>query len=99
MSHKTHIKTGRKDLDDLVLMIGSFLRKDVLELIIDGEQLSGFRTPDAKSLWIRDHSDMLRGGRYFHPDVTSVVEHFAETQSASGRIFDYFTHLSGEAPL
>jgi hypothetical protein len=98
MSHKTHIKTGRKDLDDLVLLIGSFLCKDVLELTIDGKPISGFRTPDAKSLWIRDHSDMLRGGRYFHPDVTSAVEHFAETQSASGRIFDYFTTFPEKLP-
>jgi hypothetical protein len=98
MSHKTHIKTGRKDLDDLVLPIGSFLCKDVLKLTIDRKPISGFRTPDAKSLWIRDHSDMLRGGRYFHPDVTSAVEHFAETQSASGRIFDYFTTFPEKLP-
>ena len=62
-----------------------------MELVVDGRRVSGFRTPDAKSIWIRDHCDMLRMGRYFHNDAVSVVEHFAETQSASGRIFDYFT--------
>jgi hypothetical protein len=98
MLHETHVRTGRKELDELVPLIGTFLRKDVLELTIDGKQLSGFRTPDAKSLWIRDHSDMLRGGRYFHADVTSVVEHFAETQSATGRIFDYFTTFPEKLP-
>jgi hypothetical protein len=98
MPYETHIKTGRKDLDELVPLIGSFLREDVLELTIDGKNLSGFRTPDAKSLWIRDHSDMLRCGRYFHHAVTSVVQHFAETQSASGRIFDYFTTFPEKLP-
>ncbi|KPJ94300.1 MAG: hypothetical protein AMS18_03960 [Gemmatimonas sp. SG8_17] len=98
MSDETYVKTGRRDLDELVPLIGSFLRKDVIELTIDGKPLSGFRTPDAKSLWIRDHSDMLRGGRYFHADVTSAVEHFAETQSATGRIFDYFTTFPEKLP-
>ncbi|UCG86484.1 MAG: hypothetical protein JSW71_21730 [Gemmatimonadota bacterium] len=98
MSHGTYIKTGREDLDELVPLIGSFLQKDVMELFVDGKRVSGFRTPDAKSIWIRDHSDMLRGGRYFHADVTSAVEHFAETQSASGRIFDYFTTFPEKPP-
>jgi hypothetical protein len=98
MHSETFIQTGRRELDDLVPLVGSFLQNDVLELIIDGRQVSGFRTPDAKSLWIRDHSDMLRAGRYFHSDVTSAVQHFAETQSSNGRIFDYFTTFSEKLP-
>jgi hypothetical protein len=98
MTRETRISTGRRCLDGLVPLIGSFLQKDVMELNIDGRQVSGFRTPDAKSLWIRDHSDMLRTGRYFHADATSAVEHFAETQSASGRIFDYFTTFPEKLP-
>ncbi len=74
MSSRTFIKTGRKEFDDLVPLVSSFLAKDALEMSIDGKTISGFRTPDAKSIWIRDH-----------------VEHFAETQSTSGRIFDYFS--------
>ncbi len=91
MSSRTFIKTGRKEFDDLVPLVSSFLVKDVLEMSIDGKTISGFRTPDAKSIWIRDHSDMLRAGRFVASDVTSAVEHFAETQSTSGRIFDYFS--------
>jgi hypothetical protein len=41
---------------------------------------------------------MLRAGRYFVSDVTSVVEHFAETQSADGRIFDYFSTFPEKLP-
>ncbi|UCD24411.1 MAG: hypothetical protein JSW51_00380 [Gemmatimonadota bacterium] len=98
MPQGTYIRTDRSDIDELFQLVASFLEKDVMELTIDGKQLSGFRTPDAKSLWIRDHSDMLRGGRYFHPDVTSAVEHFAETQSATGRVFDYFTTFPEKLP-
>ena len=98
MSNKTFIRTGRKEFDDLVPMISSFLSRDVLEMTIDGRVVSGFRTPDAKSIWIRDHSDMLRTGRYFASDVTSVVDHFADTQAANGRIFDYFSTFPEKPP-
>lgn len=98
MSSRTFIKTGRKEFDDLVPLVSSFLAKDMLEMSIDGKTISGFRTPDAKSIWIRDHSDMLRAGRLFVSDVTSAVEHFAETQSTSGRIFDYFSTFPEKPP-
>ena len=98
MSSRTIIRTGRKEIDELVPLISSFLAKDILEMTIDGKVISGFRTPDAKSIWIRDHSDMLRAGRYFVSDVTSVVDHFADTQAASGRIFDYFSTFPEKPP-
>ena len=98
MPNNTVIRTGRKEIDELIPLISSFLEKDILEMTVDGKLVSGFRTPDAKSIWIRDHSDMLRAGRYFASDVTSVVEHFADTQSASGRIFDYFSTFPEKPP-
>lgn len=79
-------------------MIRSFLERDTMEMMVDGKRVRGFRTPDAKSIWIRDHCDMLRGGRYFESDLVSVIEHFAETQSESGRIFDYFTTFPEKLP-
>ena len=98
MPFNTYVKTNRREFDDLVQLIGSFLMHDVMELSIDGRVVGGFRTPDAKSIWIRDHCDMLRVGRYFHRDATSAVEHFGETQSATGRIFDYFTTFPEKPP-
>jgi hypothetical protein len=98
MPNTTFVRTGQRDFDDLVPLIGSFLQQDVMELSIDGKVVGGFRTPDAKSIWIRDHCDMLRMGRYFHHDATSAVEHFGETQSATGRIFDYFTTFPEKPP-
>lgn len=88
---KNYIKTGQSAFDDLIPMVRAFLEKDILELNIDGEKVRGYRSPDAKSLWIRDHSDMMRAAKYFETDLKSAVDHFAITQAVNGRIFDYVT--------
>jgi hypothetical protein len=88
---RTYIKTGQAAFDDLVSRVERFLEQDTLEMNIDGVRVRGYRSPDAKSLWIRDHSDMMRAARYFEADLKSLVDHFAATQSANGRIFDYVT--------
>ncbi len=92
------LKSGRRDLDALVPLIRGFLERDVFEVVIDGAPIRGYRSPDARSIWIRDYSDMLRGARYFEPDVQSVVQHFADTQAANGRVFDYFTTFPEKPP-
>jgi len=78
--------------------VGAFLEKDVLDLVIEGKAIRGYRSPDARSIWIRDHSDMMRAGRWFLADPTSAVTHFAETQAASGMVFDYFTTFPEKLP-
>ena len=88
---ETFIKTGLQAFDDLMPRVKAFLAQDTLELNIDGEKVKGYRSPDAKSLWIRDHSDMMRAAKYFETDLKSTVDHFAATQAANGRIFDYVT--------
>ena len=87
----TFINTGLPAFDDLIPRVKHFLSQDILELNIDGEKVKGYRSPDAKSLWIRDHSDMMRAAKYFETDLKSTVDHFAATQGANGRIFDYVT--------
>ncbi len=69
-----------------------------MDMVIDGQDVRGYRSPDAPSVWIRDHSDMMRGVRFFERDLTSAVTHFAETQAANGRIFDYFTNRPEKIP-
>ena len=98
MENKTFIKTGCKEFDDLIPLVRSFLAKDTLDLFIDGKRIRGYRSPDAKSVWIRDYSDMMRGFKYFERDMKSVVEHFAETQAENGRVFDYFTTFPEKLP-
>ncbi|MBD3414111.1 MAG: hypothetical protein GF421_06755 [Candidatus Aminicenantes bacterium] len=96
--HRVHIKTGKKEFDEFVSLIISFLRKARMDMVIDGEKISGYRTPDTHSIWIRDFSDMLRAVKYFETDLKSAVQHFADTQSKNGRIFDYFTVFPEKKP-
>jgi hypothetical protein len=92
------IRTGRAEFDGLYPLVRGFLLSGRLELMVDGERIHGYRTPDARSVWIRDHSDMMRGFRFFDPDLTSAVQHFADTQAASGRVFDYVTTFPEKPP-
>jgi len=78
--------------------VRGFLERSVLDLAIDGRRIRGYRTPDARSVWIRDHSDMMRAFRHFEPDLTSAVQHFADTQAANGRVFDYVTTFPEKPP-
>jgi hypothetical protein len=95
---KTYIRTGRPEFDQLPEMVRKFLEQDTLTVDIDGQTITGYRSPDARSIWIRDHSDMMRAAKYFQTDLKSTVDHFAETQSANGRIFDYFTTFPEKLP-
>lgn len=98
MIANTYIKTGKKEFDEFYPRVKSFLQQDDLEMNIDGKKIRGYRSPDGKSIWIRDHSDMMRGFKYFESDMTSAVDHFAETQAANGRIFDFFTIFPEKLP-
>jgi len=98
MIEETFIKTGQTQFDDFIPKVHSFLNKDSLDVVIDGKEIRGYRTPDAKSIWIRDYSDMLRVVKYIDDDIKSTVDHFAETQAANGRIFDYFTTFPEKLP-
>ncbi|MFC2097069.1 hypothetical protein ACFLSI_01920 [Bacteroidota bacterium] len=98
MINKTFIKTGRPEYDLLYPKIKSFLEKNVLNTVIDNIKIRGYRTPDTRSVWIRDYSDMMRGFKYFEPDLKSTIDHFAETQADNGRIFDYFTTFPEKLP-
>ena len=93
-----YIKTGRQEFDDLIPAVASFLEADLLELSVDGQTIRGYRSPDSPAVWIRDYSDMLRGIRLFEKDVKSTISHFADNQSANGRIFDFFTTLAEPTP-
>jgi hypothetical protein len=98
MGEHTFVKTGKAEFDILIPKIQSFLEKNALDIVIDGKKIRGYRTPDTKSFWIRDFSDMLRGVKYFESDLKSLIEHFAETQAHNGRIFDYVTIFPEKLP-
>lgn len=98
MAKLTSVSTGRPEFDELVPRIRRFLEQDTMDLNIDGKPIRGYRSPDTPAVWIRDHSDMMRGFRHFEKDLTSAVTHFADTQAANGRIFDYFTNRPEKVP-
>jgi hypothetical protein len=95
---ETFIHSGHPQLDALYPRIKHFLMSDVTEYNMFGAKVRGYRTPDTPSLWIRDYSDMMRGFRYWESDMKSLVDHFAEMQSAKGWLFDYFTMTPEKVP-
>lgn len=98
MSITTRITTGHEAFDTLYPRIKAFLEKDTMDLVIDGVPVKGYRSPDTPAIWLRDHSDMMRGFRYHEADLQSAVTHFADTQARNGRIFDYFTNRPEKVP-
>lgn len=93
-----HIKTTSGVWEKFCEQILNFLKADIITMPIEGAQVRGFRSPDTPALWIRDHSDTLRGGKYFESDMQSAVNCFAQTQAANGRIFDYVTIFPEKLP-
>lgn len=98
MGEQTFVKTGRPEFDQFFPKVRAFLENNALDVVIDGKKIRGYRTPDTKSFWIRDYSDILRGVKYFESDLQSLIEHFAETQAQNGRIFDYVTTFPEKLP-
>jgi len=86
---ETKIETGNPLFDNFYPTVKNFLEQDQVTYTIDGERVHGYRSPDCNAIWLRDHSDMLRGARYFEKDMTSAVTHFADTQSINGSLFDF----------
>ncbi|MFP4541766.1 MAG: hypothetical protein ACLFR7_09060, partial [Opitutales bacterium] len=92
------VSTGRPEFDEMLPRVQRFLSHDTMDLVVDGTPIRGYRSPDTPAIWLRDHSDMMRGFRHFEADLTSAVNHFAETQAANGRVFDYFTNRPEKVP-
>ncbi len=95
MTPSLHVETGDSAFDDFPARVESFLEKDQVDLVVDGEKVHGYRSPDDPGLWIRDHSDILRGARYFDSRVKSAVSFFARRQLPSGAIFDFVSPSDG----
>jgi hypothetical protein len=94
----TTLTTNDPRFDALLPRIRGFLDKDISEMNSMGAKVRGYRSPDGPSLWLRDHTDMMRGFRYWERDMTSMVEHFAQTQTEKGWLFDFFTLVPEKLP-
>ena len=60
---ETRIRTDDEELNALYPTIRGFLEQDQVTYSIDAEIVHGYRSPDCPALWIRDHSDIVRGAR------------------------------------
>jgi hypothetical protein len=98
MAFITEIRTDSAEWNGLYPQIREFFKHNYLDIVMDGKKIRGYRSPDAKSIWIRDHSDMMRCFKYFEADMQSCVDHFADTQAGNGRIFDYYTVFPEKLP-
>jgi hypothetical protein len=96
--NETFVRCGSPQLDAIFPRVKNFLLQDITEYNMFGTRVRGYRTPDAPSLWIRDYSDMMRVFKYWEHDMKSIVDHFAETQTAKGWLFDYFTMTPEKIP-
>ncbi len=95
---ETRITCHDPRIDALLPRIRRFMDQDVSEITVMGSFVRGYHSPDTPSLWLRDHSDMMRGARYWERDMVSMVEYFAETQTKRGWIFDYVTLVPDKLP-
>ena len=43
-----YIKTGNPEFDNLIPLIRGFLEKDILDVVIDGKKIRGYRSPDSR---------------------------------------------------
>jgi uncharacterized protein (DUF433 family) len=84
---ETKIQTNNPAFDEFYPRIKKFLQADVSEFLLDGRLVRGYRSADSKPIWLRDHTLMMKGYKYFEKDMTSAAEHFAETQAANGCLF------------
>jgi hypothetical protein len=83
-----NIQTPSGKWEAFVRQIEGFLASDIIELVVNGENVRGYRSPDSPALWIRDHSDIMRGGKFFEANMKSTVEAFAKNQTMNGLIYD-----------
>lgn len=86
---ETKIQLNHPLFHDFYSRIKNFLLQDQVTYCIDTDIVHGYRSPDCNAIWIRDHSDILRGARYFEKDMTSAITHFAATQRKNGSLFDF----------
>jgi hypothetical protein len=92
------LRSGNARIDLLVPRIRMFLEKDVMSYNMFGRAVRGYRSPDSPSIWLRDHSDMLRAGKYWERDLQSAISHFAETQTSQGWLYDFFSMVPEKKP-
>jgi hypothetical protein len=63
--------------------------QDVSEYTFDGRKVRGYRSPDNKLLWLRDHVHQGKGYAYWEQDMISLLDQFRRLQRPNGAFDDY----------
>lgn len=95
--HTTSIHTGSGTWDDFVSVIQDFLSHDKSHFVIDGREVSGYRSPDTNPIWLRDHTHQMKGFKYFEPDMTSSLDIFRKYQHDDGAFYDFFVYAEKQS--
>ncbi len=93
-----YIRTGTASLDALLPRIKGFFELNKVDYNVMGKKTHGYRDPDAPSIWLRGVADSLRAYKFWEKDLKSIVEIFADTQTAAGWLYDYFTMTPEKVP-
>jgi hypothetical protein len=94
----TAVETGLPRYDALFALTRGFLARNTLTYELDGQSVHGYRSPDSRLLWLRDHAYQARAGRLFDPDATSLLEAFRRAQLPDGSFPDYLAWPEHEIP-
>ncbi len=86
---ESSVQTGATSFDQLYGRVREFMAAKRLSYAIEGEQVSGYRSPDSPLLWLRDHYYQNRAFRYFEQDLKSLIEANRRIQRADGSLPDF----------
>ncbi|MEF3273585.1 MAG: hypothetical protein K6356_04175 [Chloroflexus sp.] len=89
LSAETTLHSGTAEYDRLYPTVRQFMTADRLSYQLDGQLVTGYRSPDSPLLWLRDHYYQNRAFRYFETDVRSLPEAFARAQAVDGSLPDF----------
>jgi len=92
---RTRVLTDSPNLGELSERVRAFLAADTTTFLIDGRAVTGYRSPDTKPIWLRDHTHQLKAAKYFHADPLPVLDHFLSQQREDGSLWDYVDLAEG----
>ena len=74
--------------DTFCQTVRGFIESNVSEFDADGESVRGYRSPDTRPIWIRDHTHQLKAAKYVDADLKSVLDFFLRRQRADGSFYE-----------
>lgn len=83
------IETGNRVYDELYERIKAFMLNDRIGLFFRGKAIQGYRSPDSRLLWLRDHTHQMKAFKYWELDMKSGVDAFLRSQRDDGSFWDY----------